>query len=107
MIQIKSVRGNMDIVPDVEFNVDTIYERSNIIRLEDLGLWQYDEVQYSYREWIEKSHNRIENLNTENKSLKTQLDVVKATHSDLIFDIDFRVMDIEDNLGIIPVTTKI
>ncbi|MEG1411695.1 MAG: hypothetical protein RSD36_17815, partial [Terrisporobacter sp.] len=106
MIQIKNVRGSMDVVPGIEFNVDTIYERSNIIRLEDLGLWQYDEVQYSYREWIEKSHNRIENLNTENKSLNTQLDVVKSTHSDLIFDIDFRVMDIEDNLGIVPATTK-
>lgn len=51
---------------------------------------------------IEKLANKISILEDENEKLNTQLSTVRASHSDLILDLDFRVMDIEDNLGLVP-----
>ncbi len=51
---------------------------------------------------LEEATNKISILQEENENLNTQLNTVRASHSDLILDLDFRVMDIEDNLGIAP-----
>lgn len=50
------VRGTMDIVPNIEVNRDTVYVRSNIIRIEtgDFTGWEYDEIQYGKDEYITK-----------------------------------------------------
>ena len=45
---------------------------------------------------------QIKNLEEENNILNDKLNNVRTTHSDLIFDMDFRIMDIEDSLGITP-----
>ena len=42
-------------VPNIEVNKDTVYIRSNIKQItdEDFTGWEYDEVQYDSREYIE------------------------------------------------------
>ena len=49
------VRGTMLTVPNIEVNKDTVYIRSNIKQItdEDFTGWEYDEVQYDSREYIE------------------------------------------------------
>lgn len=56
----------------------------------------------SINEVVEDQGKKISILESENEALNTKLDTVKYTHSDLILDMDFRIMDIEDNLGIVP-----
>lgn len=42
-------------VPSIEVNVDTVYVRNNIKRIEEEDFigWEYDEIQYEIREYIE------------------------------------------------------
>lgn len=58
------VQGSqMPNVPQIEINVDTVYFRSNIVKLEDTVseetgeitsmLWQYDEIQMTYSEYLD------------------------------------------------------
>ena len=54
MQQFYKVRGTMEIVQSLEINVDTVYVRSNVIRVENeqfIG-WEYDEIQYGVKEYI-------------------------------------------------------
>ena len=54
MQQFSKVRGTMEIVQSLEVNVDTVYVRSNIIRVDNeqfIG-WEYDEIQYGVKEYI-------------------------------------------------------
>jgi len=54
MQQFSKVRGTMEIVQSLEINVDTVYVRSNVIRVENeqfIG-WEYDEIQYGVKEYI-------------------------------------------------------
>lgn len=55
MKQFLNVQGSQEIVNEIEFNVDTVYVRSNIQRIEteDFAGWQYDEKQYGIREYLE------------------------------------------------------
>ena len=50
-----NVRSTARNVPSIEVNVDTVYVRSEIKKVEeeDFKGWEYDEVQYSLREYIE------------------------------------------------------
>lgn len=63
------VRGSMETVPEIEVNVDTVYIRTNIIKIEeeDFVGWEYDETQITKDEYIEKIAN-------ENKTLKDTVD---------------------------------
>lgn len=71
MIEYKKVHGTQTTVPEIEVNVDTVYVRSNIERIKELDpisniqyeYWQYDEIQYTFREWFQV-------LSDENKKLK-------------------------------------
>ena len=49
----KNVRGSMKEVPNTEVNVDTVYVRENIVRIEEEEFtgWQYDEIQYDKAEY--------------------------------------------------------
>lgn len=49
------VRGSQETVPTLEVNIDTVYVRSNIskIETEEFTGWEYDEIQYGIREYIE------------------------------------------------------
>lgn len=45
----------MSAVPNIEVNKDTVYIRSNIAQIdtEDFKGWEYDEIQYDSREYLE------------------------------------------------------
>ena len=53
------VRGTQKNVKTVEVNVDTVYVRRDIKRIEeeDFEGWEYDEETYSTKEYIEKLTN--------------------------------------------------
>ncbi len=55
----KKIRGTQEHVPAVEVNIDTVYIRSNIKRIEEENFtgWEYDEIQYDKNEYIEKLAN--------------------------------------------------
>ncbi len=63
------VRGTMKEVPEIEVNVDTVYVRTNIQRIEeeDFVGWEYDEEQYSKDEFIELISNKNKELIQENE----------------------------------------
>lgn len=58
------VRGTMEIVPEIEVNVDTVYIRTNVVKIEeeDFVGWEYDEMQISKDEYIEKIAKANETL---------------------------------------------
>ena len=64
-------------------------------------------LEEDYKFKIEDSQKKISILEAENEKLNTQLSTVRASHSDLILDLDFRVMDIEDNLGLVPMNINL
>ncbi|NCI19880.1 hypothetical protein EJM73_08195 [Clostridium botulinum] len=49
------IRGSMKEVPSIEVNKDTVYVRFNIreINEEDFKGFEYDEIQYEIKEYIE------------------------------------------------------
>jgi hypothetical protein len=49
------IRGTQETVKPIEVNVDTVYIRTNITKIEeeDFNGWEYDEVQYDKNEFIE------------------------------------------------------
>jgi len=55
------VRGTQKIVKTVEVNVDTVYVRTNIERVdtEDFVGWEYDEEQFKKDEYTELLQNQI------------------------------------------------
>ena len=61
MKEYKNVQGSQVTVPELEVNVDTVYERTNIQKKSEQDeitntlreYWQYDEKQYTYQEWIQ------------------------------------------------------
>ena len=66
------VRGTMKEVPSIEVNIDTVYVRNNIKRVEEMEFsgWEYDEIQYDKDSYIEQindlgqqaTEREIENL---------------------------------------------
>lgn len=71
MKQYFNVQGSQLNKPlQVEVNVDTVYVRSNIVRIEteDFKGWQYDEIQYDKNEYIELISNKADSLEAENLS---------------------------------------
>lgn len=74
MKELKGVQGTQAKVEEVEFNVDTIYIRSNIekkIKIDEQTqekkeYWQYDEIQYSFNEYVALLNRKVESLEKEN-----------------------------------------
>ena len=52
----QKIRGTQKKVNQVEVNVDTVYVRSNIVRIdeEDFDGWEYEEEVYSKNNYIEQ-----------------------------------------------------
>ncbi len=78
------VRGTMKEVPEIEVNVDTVYVRTNIERVEeeDFVGWEYDEEQYSKDEFIELISNKNKELiqeNELNKQAIAELTILMST----------------------------
>ena len=55
------IRGSMEVVPNIEVNIDTVYVRSNIVAVNesDFTGWEYDEVQYEKNEYIELTTKNV------------------------------------------------
>ena len=67
MIIRNGVRGTMNIVPEVEINFNTVYVRTNIVRIEEdeFSGWQYDETEYTQSEYIDVLEVTLKNANSE------------------------------------------
>ncbi|WP_342532811.1 hypothetical protein MHB40_15130 [Lysinibacillus sp. FSL K6-0057] len=77
----KKVKGTQNTVKDLEVNIDTVYVRNNIIRIdeEDFKGWEYDETQYSKDEYHEMIGGNA-------KSMKSDVNDVADVTSTLIED---------------------
>lgn len=82
----QNVRGTQSNVTEIEVNVDTVYVRSNIERIEteEFVGWQYDETQYTVREYIETIANKNKNLESENEVLNERVTSAENTLLDLL-----------------------
>lgn len=71
----QNVRGTQSNVPKIEVNVDTVYIRSNIERIEteEFVGWQYDETQYTLHEYIETIANKNVEIASENTTIKQSM----------------------------------
>lgn len=71
------VRGSQETVPTLEVNIDTVYVRSNIVRIEteEFTGWEYDEIQYGIREYIEVVG--AENLELQTSQVETNMLVLE------------------------------
>lgn len=72
------VRGTMKEVPEIEVNIDTVYIRSNITKVEEEDFigWEYDEVQYDKDEFIElisEENDRLKRDNINNMKAMVEL----------------------------------
>lgn len=85
----QNVKGSQENVPQIEVNIDTVYIRSNIKRIEteDFIGWEYDEVQYELREYISKLANEedssmlalmVSMLMSEVDMLKSEIQILKG-----------------------------
>ena len=71
MQQFNKVRGTMEIVQSLEVNVDTVYVRSNVIKVENEQFvgWEYDEIQYGVKEYIGKISKQSDAMETDIASM--------------------------------------
>ena len=85
----QNVKGSQENVPQIEFNIDTVYIRSNIKRIEteDFSGWEYNEIQYELREYISKLANEedssmlalmVSMLMSEVDMLKSKIQILKG-----------------------------
>lgn len=116
MVEYKKVQGTQDIVPEIEVNVDTVYVRTNIQRKSEklegreelFEYWEYDEKQYTLREWTQilsdKNHELLESQKKQDRSISATQEAVEflmfdgtTTVSELSVDpIDDRSLQLED-----------
>ena len=82
----QNVRGSQSTVPTIEVNVDTVYVRSNIeqIETEEFIGWQYDEIQYDVKEYIESVGIENASLKDENIVLNERVTSTENTLLDLL-----------------------
>ena len=81
------VRGTMKEVPKIEVNVDTVYIRTNIERVEeeDFVGWEYDEEQMPLKKYIEQvnvlgqllTEREVENLMLGQKVTDLELKILE------------------------------
>ena len=71
MKEYKNVSGTyIDGVPTIDFNIDTIYIRTNIKTDERMKNWYvYDEIQYTYNEYLEVLNSKVDKCNIEQETL--------------------------------------
>ena len=52
----KKVRSTAEYIPSIDVNIDTVYVRNNIERIEEVEFsgWEYDEIQYKKDTYIEQ-----------------------------------------------------
>lgn len=78
-----NVRSTTKNVPSVEVNVDTVYVRSDIQRIEEMEFngWEYNEIQYCKNEYMGKLANEEDTgmLALMVSMLMSEVDMLKMT----------------------------
>ena len=85
----QNVRSTAEYIPSVEVNIDTVYIRSEIKRIEEIDFsgWEYNEIQYKLREYISKLANEedssmlalmVSMLMSEVDMLKSEIQILKG-----------------------------
>lgn len=82
MITHKNVRSTAEVIPSIDVNIDTVYIRNKIKRIEeeDFNGWEYDEMQYPKDKYIEEL-TREEDLSAISMLLSitlAEVDMLKA-----------------------------
>lgn len=99
MKEYKNVQGTQDKVDGIEFNVDTIYIRTNIRREKEVDqttqqeseFWVYDEVQYTFSEYLEVLNTKVDKSETEQNTKITDLEDMNAAQDDMIFEQSYEI----------------
>ena len=80
MLNLGRVRGTMENVPewDETSSSDIVYHRTNVVRIEEeeFSGWEYDEVQYTFPEYVAYLKESLETL--DNTLTQTQLALCEA-----------------------------
>lgn len=78
------VRGTQANITSIEVNVDTVYVRSNITKIEeeDFKGWEYDEVQYEKNEYIEFIANTSNDLKSESELIYNRIKTSSETYEE-------------------------
>ncbi len=85
----QNVRSTAEYIPSVEVNIDTVYIRSEIKRIEEIDFsgWEHNEIQYELREYISKLANEedssmlalmVSMLMSEVDMLKSEIQILKG-----------------------------
>ncbi len=99
MKEYKNVHGSQKSVNGIEFNVDTIYIRTNIrrekevdpITQKEVELWVYDEVQYTFNEYLEVLNTKVDKSETEQNTKITDLEELNAAQDDMLFEQSYEI----------------
>lgn len=93
MKEIKDVSGTYtEGVPSIEFNVDTIYIRTNIKANEKTkNGYIYDEIQYTYNEYLEVLNTKVDNSEIEQNTNITDLEELNAAQDDMLFEQSYEI----------------
>lgn len=99
MEKYKNVHGSQDKVDGIEFNVDTIYIRTNIRREKEVDpitqkeheYWVYDEIQYTFNEYLEVLNTKVDKSETEQNTKITDLEELNAAQDDMIFEQSYEI----------------
>ena len=99
MKEYKNVQGTQTKVDGIEFNVDTIYIRTNIRREKEVDpitqqeheYWVYDEIQYTFNEYLEVLNTKVDKSETEQNTKITDLEDMNAAQDDMIFEQSYEI----------------
>ena len=99
MQEFKNVHGTQEKVDGIEFNVDTIYIRTNIrrengndpITQDYIEYWVYDEVQYTFNEYLEVLNSKVDKSETEQNTKITDLEALNAAQDDMLFEQSYEI----------------
>ena len=82
MKYIPNVHGSQQSIRPIDVNIDTVYIRMNVKRIEteDFTGWQYDEIQYPLREYIETliGQEDVGMLSLMVSMLMNEIDMIKS-----------------------------
>ena len=99
MQEYKNVHGTQEKVNGIEFNVDTIYIRTNIRREKEVNsvtqqefeFWVYDEIQYTFNEYLEVLNTKVDKSETEQNTKITDLEELNAAQDDMLFEQSYEI----------------
>ncbi len=99
MQEYKNVHGSQEHINGIEFNIDTIYIRTNIRREKEVDpitnremeYWLYDEIQYTFNEYLEVLNTKVDKSETEQNTKITDLEELNAAQDDMLFEQSYEI----------------